>query len=197
MEASLRHLLPRMLGPVSHQIFVHQDKDDLLKVLPERLQGYASWIPEKWRIVVIVDRDDDDCQELKARLDSAATAAGFTTDETQSVSQSRTFVSRLAIEELEAWYFGDWTAVRSVYPRVPKTIPSRARYRDPDAIKGGTWEAFERVLKRAGYFKNGLRKVEASKAIAEQMDPERNTSTSFRKLREVLTAMRDAGQQHS
>ncbi len=33
---------------------------------------------------------------------------------------------------------------------------------DPDAIPGGTWEAFERVLQRSGYFQTGLRKLEAA-----------------------------------
>jgi len=44
---------------------------------------------------------------------------------------------------------------------VSPTIPNHAGYRDPDAIRGGTWEAFERILKRHDYFKTGLRKVEA------------------------------------
>lgn len=38
----------------------------LLARLPERLRGYASWLPDTWRIVVIVDRDDADCTTLKA-----------------------------------------------------------------------------------------------------------------------------------
>jgi hypothetical protein len=41
----------------------------------------------------------------------------------------------------------------SIYPRVSKSTPERAKYRDPDAIAGGTWEAFERILQNAGYFK--------------------------------------------
>jgi hypothetical protein len=58
----------------------------------------------------------------------------------------------LAIEELEAWFFGDMDAVRALYPRVPETLEQRAGFRDPDAIRGGTWEALERILQRAGYF---------------------------------------------
>jgi hypothetical protein len=93
---------------------------------------------------------------------------------------------RLAIEELEAWYFGDWDAVRAAYPRVPDTIPNQANYRDPDAIAGGTWEAFERVLKRAGYFQTGLRKIEAARAISEHWQLEGNRSHSFRVFVKVL-----------
>ena len=47
-------------------------------------------------------------------------------------------VTRIAIEELEAWYFGDWEAVREAYPGVSPSVPQQAPYRDPDAIRGGT-----------------------------------------------------------
>ena len=50
-------------------------------------------------------------------------------------------VNRLAVEELEAWFFGDVDAMATAYPRVPRTLAQRAPYRDPDRIKGGTWEA--------------------------------------------------------
>ena len=66
---------------------------------------------------------------------------------------------------------------------------SQARYRSPHAIKGGTWETFERVMKAAGYFKTGLRKIEAARAVAAHMDPSRNTSPSFQVLRVALTEM--------
>ena len=82
------------------------------------------------------------------------------------------------IEELEAWYFGDWQAVRRAFPRVSPTVPDRRGYRDPDAI-AGTWEAFERILQRHGYFRGGLRKTEAARVIAAHMDPARNRSKSF------------------
>ena len=95
-------------------------------------------------------------------------------------------VNRVAIEELEAWYFGEWEAVRGAYPRVSRTVPQQARYRDPDAIRGGTWEAFERVLQRRGYFKTGLRKLEAARQVAAHFDPDRSRSHSFEKLRAVI-----------
>ncbi len=98
-------------------------------------------------------------------------------------------MNRLAIEELEAWFFGDWDAVRAAYPRVSKVIPNQANYRDPDAIKGGTWEAFERVLQRAEYFQTGLRKIEAARAVAGHWQPDSNRSRSFRVFRDVLMEM--------
>lgn len=60
---------------------------------------------------------------------------------------------------------------------------------NPDAIKGGTWEALERVLQSKGYFKTGLRKMELARVVAPQMDPARNQSTSFACLRDALRAL--------
>jgi hypothetical protein len=137
---------------------------------------------------VVVDRDDDDCDELKARLEKMAVDARLAT-RSKAGGRPYVVVNRLAIEELEAWYFGDWEAVRASYPRVPATIPSQARYRDPDAVAGGTWEELERVLQKAGYFKIGLAKIEAAKAIAANMAPGRNSSRSFQVLRDALAEM--------
>lgn len=187
-EAALRLVLPRILGTTSFEIYTHSCKDELLQRLPSRLRGYSSWLPETWRIVVLVDRDDDRCAKLKNRLESIARDAGLATRSNNAPSRFAV-VNRIAIEELEAWYFGDWTAVRRAYPRVPANIPMQTRYRDPDAIKGGTWEAFEHILQASGYFKTGLRKLEAARAIAEFMDPRQNTSRSFKALRDALVQM--------
>ena len=189
MEAALELLLPKLLADTSFKIHTHQGKLDLLTKLPAKLRGYASWIPATWRIVVVVDRDDDDCEDLKQQLEDSATQAGLPTRSTTKGSAGYVVVNRLAIEELEAWYFGDWKAVCAAYPRVPSSIPAKAEYRAPDAIKGGTWEAFLRVLQNAGYFTTGLRKIEAARAIAEHMVPSRNTSPSFCALREALDEM--------
>jgi hypothetical protein len=191
MEAAMLLLLPGLLNGASFKVYTHQCKDDLLQRLPERLQGYESWFPRNWRIVVIVDRDDDDCCDLKREIETMAARAGLVS-RSRSEGKRYAVVSRLAIEELEAWYFGDWEAVRAAYPRVPMHIPSKAPYRDPDGIAGGTWEAFEREMKRVGYFKTGLRKIEAARSIAAHMRPDRNTSRSFKALLNVLREMAPA-----
>ena len=185
MEAFLRALLPCVL-PADRTFEVHafQGKPDLLGKLQDRLRGYAQWLPDDWRLVVVVDRDDD-CLALKAQLEEAAAAAGLRT-RTRAGRRPWQLVNRVAIEELEAWYFGDWQAVFSAYPRVSPTVPNQAGYRDPDAIRGGTWEAFERILQRRGYFKTGLRKVEAARAVGVHVDPRRSRSHSFVKFREAI-----------
>lgn len=179
MEAFLRALLPRLL-PQDRTFDVHpfQGKGDLLGKLEPRLRGYSAWLPPDWRIVVVVDRDRDDCRVLKRQLEDIARRTGLTTRTRTGDSQWQ-LVNRIAIEELEAWYFGDWDAVRSVYPRVAATVPSRQAFRDPDAVLGGTWEAFERVLQKYGYFKGGLAKVNAARAIGGRIDPVSSRSRSF------------------
>ncbi len=188
MEAALRVLLPHVVSDLSFEVYPYQGKSDLLERLPERLRGYAAWLPDDYRIVVVVDRDDDDCHDLKQQLEQIASDARLRS-RSQASGQPYQVVNRLAIEELEAWYFGNWDAVRSAYPKVPATIPNQAKYRDPDAIAGGTWEAFERVLKRAGYFQTGLRKIEAARAIAAHWQPQANRSKSFCVFRDVLQEM--------
>ena len=187
MEAALRALLPGVLGEISFEVHPFQGKSDLRQELPQRLRGYAAWLPPTWRIVVVIDRDDESCEELKRELDDVARAAGVHLRAGGSAPWQ--IVNRLAIEELEAWFFGDWTAVRAAYPRVPATIPSKEPYRAPDAIRGGTWEALERVLQKAGYFAGGLRKIEVAREVARHMVPSRNRSPSFGKLLEVLTEL--------
>ncbi len=172
-------------GSCSFNIHPFRGKPDLLRKLPGRLRGYQRWIRPSYRIVVLVDRDDQDCHVLKADLEAAAGMASLLTRSQAGVGQWQ-IANRIVIEELEAWYFGDWVAVRRAYPRVPPNIPRRVSYRDPDAIKGGTWEAFERVMKKHGYFATGLRKVEAAEAIAGHIDPDSNRSVSFGVFQSVL-----------
>ncbi len=185
MEAFLRELLPRLLPEnCSFEIHPFQGKKDLLEKLEGRLRGYSSWLPEHWRIVVVVDLDGDDCREIKRRMEQIAQKARL---RTRSSSPSHwQLVNRIAIEELEAWYFGDWEAVRAAYPKVSPTVPRQQRYRHPDAIAGGTWEAFEQILQRYGYFKSGLPKIEVARTLGKHLDSNRCRSRSFICFRDAV-----------
>ena len=186
MEAFLETLLPSLL-PVGATFAIHSfgGKQALLKNLRNRLRGYSRWLPKGYRIVVVIDRDAGDCLELKTRLESISRGSGLVTRSCAEGGRWQV-VNRIAVEELEAWYFGDWAAVCEAYPRTSRNIPGKASYRDPDAIRGGTWEAFERIMQRHGYFGAGLRKVEAAHAVARFMDPMRNSSASFAKFRDAV-----------
>ncbi|HRF91475.1 MAG TPA: DUF4276 family protein, partial [Desulfobacter postgatei] len=118
MEAVLEILLPGMLDGIDYQIIRFQCKDDLLKQLPARLKGYSAWMPETWSILVLVDRDDDDCMILKQQLEQYAKDTGLLTRSCARAGENFKVTNRIVIEELEAWYFGDWAAVKTAYPRV-------------------------------------------------------------------------------
>jgi hypothetical protein len=187
-RAALLHLVPRILGAkVTADYKVFQGKKDLLDNLPARLKGYRKWMPGNWRLVVLVDEDRQDCLEIKSRMEGAAIEAGLPTLTAMRAVQGQfRVINRVAVEELEAWFFGDVEALCTAYPGVPSSLGARAPYRDPDAVKGGTWEALERVLQKAGYYRGGIPKVEVADQIAAHMNPDRNTSASFRVFRDAL-----------
>jgi hypothetical protein len=145
-------------------------------------------LPPEWAILVLVDRDNSDCRELKQQLEAVAQQSGLST-KTQGSDRFQV-VNRIVIEELEAWFFGDWPAVKQAYPRVPDNIPQKSAFRDPDAIKGGTWEALERVLKKAGYFPTGLNKLQCAREVATHMTPDANRSASFQAFVQAINAAR-------
>jgi hypothetical protein len=187
-EAALHSILPRLLPKSEFQIIRFQGKQDMLRNLPARLRGYSSWLPENWSILVLIDRDNDDCMELKGRLEAMARDARLSTKSSVQAGARFQVALRIVIEELESWFFGDWEAVRAGYPRVSATTPNKERFRDPDGISGGTWEAMEQVLQRAGYYKSGLGKIELARTVAQYMDPARNKSRSFQVFHEAITA---------
>ncbi len=81
---------------------------------------------------MVEDRDEDDCLELKQRMEAIAARVGLRS-KTRAGAWTWQLVNRIAVEELEAWYFGDWEGMRQAYPRVTATTPRRRGFRDPDA----------------------------------------------------------------
>jgi len=186
-EAALSNILPKVFGPTtSFAIHPYQGKQDLLKKLPSRFRGYKTWLPEDWRIVVLIDADNEDCRQLKARLEDISRDSNLLTKSATGNRFNFQVLNRLAIEELEAWFFGDVEALHSTYPRISLNLRNKAKYRDPDSIAGGTWEALERELKRVGYYSGGLSKISAAREISMHMVPECNRSHSFQIFRQGL-----------
>lgn len=191
-EIVLKQVVPKILGDeITFKIHDLQGKHKLLKNLPDRLKGYSNILKsqEDWRIVVLIDEDREDCQKLKQKLEEFVENVGLTTP---SMSENFKVLNRIAVEELEAWFFGDIDAIRENYPKVSPTLAKKETYRNPDEIKGGTWEALERVLSNAGYYAKGfMSKTEIAKNIAPFMNPEINTSKSFQVFRDGLKLFLD------
>jgi hypothetical protein len=175
-ETALTYLLPRIVPGVPFEIVTFEGKPDLLRKLPDRLRAYSHyWSTINMRIVVLLDRDRDDCARLKAELERVTAAARL---------PSHAVLLRIVIEELEA-FLGDVPALCRAYPKLPPSLGERSGYRDPDAICG-TWEALERVLREHGYYPKGLAKSVAARDIAPHMDIEANRSKSFQVFRDGL-----------
>ena len=188
-EAALKNLVPKLMGKdISFNIHVFQGKQDLLKNLPKRLRGYRYWLPDDWYIVVLIDKDQEDCAKLKQKLEQTAHDEGFITRSNSGPAGKFQVINRIAIEELEAWFFGDVVALQSAYPRIPKLLDKSRKFRNPDAISN-TWESLEGVFQKVGYYRGGLPKIEVARKISQYMDPNRNTSKSFQIFRDALQGL--------
>jgi hypothetical protein len=182
-EAALRNILPKIAGDlITYQIHVLRGKSHILP----RLRAYKKWLPKDRRILVLFDNDKKDCEKVKAELEQFARTAGLPTKTAPGHGKDYQVVNRLAIEELESWFFGDIEALVKAYPGVPDTLAEKSGFRDPDAIQGGTWEQLEKILQKAGHYSAGLAKITAARDISSYMDPERNRSKSFQVFRDTI-----------
>ena len=161
-------------------------KNDLIKKLPSKLQSMSAKVADGYRFVVMVDRDNDDCIVLKHKLEQIALEAGLNTKSNKAPDGSFAVVNRIVIEELESWFMGDPNAVESAYPGINSATFNQPRYKIPDAIKGGTCEVLERIIRRAGYFRAGIAKIDAARKISKFMNPLDNRSASFQSFIEGI-----------
>ena len=157
----------------------------LLDQLPKLLMGYGKTFanyPEDYSAAVILVCDlDDKClksfrQELLATL-----YACNPKPETRFC---------IAIEEGEAWFLGDITAIKTAYPKAKVTVLNS--YLN-DSICG-TWECLAdaiypggaQALSVKGWQAAGKEKSVWSEKITPHMDIENNSSSSFCYFRDKL-----------
>lgn len=190
-EKLLQLLLPKLLGPQGepHSWRLHSYKGIgriprglvtkadpakriLLDQLPKLLRGYGR-TPGIDAVVILLDSDKRNCAEFLSELKAVAASCDPT---------PRTLF-RLAIEEIEAWYFGDQQALLSAYPRAKRDV--LAKYVQDSACN--TWELLADALhsggssavKKAGWPLPGQLKHEWADRIGPLMEPNRNVSPSF------------------
>lgn len=184
-EAALNLLLPKLLPhDATWHCYPHRGKTDLFQRLPGRLKTYARQFPHQsdLRVVILMDADTD-CRRRKAELEQIVADAGLLT-KTTAAGQPFRIITRLAVQELEAWFLGDREAIQAAYPRVRPQHFSGLLH-DPDTI-ADTWETLWRVLKEGKYYLAGKAKVEWAETIAPHLEPRRNTSASFQYFRQGL-----------
>jgi hypothetical protein len=145
--------------------------------LPRLLAGFEK-TPYVDAVVVVVDTDRRDCRAFLEELNNlAGRVAGRTR-----------VMFRLAIEEMEAWFLGDETAVFAAYPNMNRAL-FRAYLQDTVC---GTWEKLADAITPGGAARvnaqgwpaAGVLKAEWALQITPHMDVERNLSPSFAKFRD-------------
>ena len=180
-EEAVAILLSRLLADHPERtarIASFNGKQRMLGQLRDRF-GTLARTPYVDRVIVVIDQDRDDCEELKRRIYEDAVAARLVYRNQPTVESALRI--RIAMTELESWFIGDPAAVRAAYPRLTERDLRLRRNERPDALPDA-WEWLERRLMQRRYFPQGLRKLEAARAIAPHLDlsPEGNASRSFR-----------------
>jgi hypothetical protein len=190
-KEALEHILPKIISDKATFLIINYGgKRRLLTKLPDRLKAYRARIDcgEALKLLILVDCDDDNCVELKARLEAMARGAGLATKSAPGPAGDFAVVNRIAVEELEAWFLGDGEAVRNAFPRV-RRFEARAKFRDPDGIHGGTWEALHRLLQNHNYYGSAYPKIEVARCIALHMNITTNRSRSFSNFRSGVESL--------
>jgi Domain of unknown function (DUF4276) len=200
-EKLLQYLLPKLLGQLgeSHTWRLHSYKGIgripkgltakadpakriLLDRLPKLLRGYGS-TPGIDAVVVLLDADTRNCKTFLKELKTLA----------KSCVPAPVTLFRLAIEELEAWYLGDRTALLKAYPRARKDVLKQ--YVQDSAC--GTWELLadaiypggSTAIKKSRWPLPGQIKHEWAEKIGPRMSLERNASISFCKFRDGVVRL--------
>lgn len=194
----LEHLLPKLIGPSGepHSWRIHSykgigripeglrprsgaEKRILLDQLPRLLRGYRKTLGVD-AVLVVLDVDAQDCVAFLHELHCVAA----------SCAPGLRVLFRLAIEEIEAWYFGDRLALLGAYPR-GRPFPLDSYKQDSicrtwETLADAIHEGGAETLRRAGWPLVGEVKYEWADKIGPLMEIERNKSPSFRKLRDGL-----------
>ena len=151
----------------------------LLDQLPKLLRGYGK-TPGIDAVVVLLDSDRRDCVKFLAELKALAADSNATPNT----------LFRIAVEEMEAWYFGDREALTMAYPKAKMDVLQRYTQ---DSVCG-TWELLadaiypggSAVIKKTGWPLPGQVKYEWAQKIGPLLELDRNASPSFGKLRDGL-----------
>jgi hypothetical protein len=148
-------------------------REGLLDQLPAKLRAYGrSLDPATDRLLVLVDLDDDDCKELKARL-----VRTWESCDPQPVA-----LFRIAIEETEAFYLGDPEAIRRAFPRARL---AKLKSYEQDSICG-TWELFQQVIQDRLVDKPGWAEKMGEHLGTAWKGPGANRSPSFQQFCRAL-----------
>ncbi|HHB93366.1 MAG TPA: DUF4276 family protein [Thioploca sp.] len=173
----LEGILPRLgLTQDSFTIKHHRGKEDLIfnlnKVIP-------SLSKQAQQIIVILDKDRQDCVKLKNKLQE------------KMVNCACEYKIRIACYELEAWFLGDMNAISKCSPRFKADyFRGKEKYRDIDNFSGKPSTEIATIV--PDWKQNYMSKPKFAKTIAPFMSlesrnsPQANRSHSFHVFLDTL-----------
>ncbi len=167
--------------PPAGRVTPNKHSYGLMHLLPAKLRAYQrTFDPRHTLLIVVLDADREDPSTVFGEL--ADTLHQYAPDLKAAIG--------IAVEEMEAWLMGDFSAIKRAYPEADKG--RYLRYQQ-DAICG-TWEFLAEVilgpnaaaLIRAGYPAVGTYKTTWAESIAPHLSLAGNRSPS---LKRFLNAM--------
>jgi len=173
MEETLKGLLPRVLrNDISLKYIKFDGKRDLEKKLPRKLRGYLK--PDA-RFVVLRDQDSGDCLTIKRRLKTLCDQS----------SKPDTLV-RIVCRELESWFLGDLAAIEAGLGLTGLAQRQHEKkFRNPDNHNNA-----KQILKELT--DGRYRRTSSAREISLHLNPEKNTSHSFRVFVEGVKKLAEA-----
>jgi predicted DNA-binding protein (UPF0251 family) len=154
-----------------------------LSQLPRLVQGYGkTWNSSNYDgvLIIVCDLDARCLKEFRQELLNCINKCN---------SKPVTYFC-IAIEEMEAWFLGDFLALQKAYPKTKISVLQTYKL---DSICG-TWEKLADAILKGGYKKlkekggNAIGKEKSiwAEKIAPYIDIDKNASPSFRYFRNRL-----------
>lgn len=184
------------IGKLPGDLKANPNRNDrtLLHNFPSKLRAYGKSMGKQEVVVLLVDLDDRaDCKAFKQELLKALDVC----------TPMPNLLIRIAIEELEAWYLGDFKAIQKAYPESNQELFD-SYIQDSQC---GTWEKLGEIISPASlkviknYGKRSVRLLEEKRRwaikITPFMDIENNRSPSFCCFRDGLKKIANAGNGNS
>ena len=172
MKTLLDGLLPRFFPGLLFQCVAHEGKQDLEKSIPRKLR---AWKEPGVRFVVIQDNDGGNCLELKERLSSKC----------HEGRRPDTLV-RIACQELEAWYFGDPSALSVAFDNHQlQHLGDKHKYHYPDTIVYPSKEISKLIP--------GFQKISGARKMSAHLSRSENRSPSYNVLMDGIELLFSSG----
>lgn len=144
-------------------------RQGLLDQLPAKLRAYGKELnPDTDRIVVLVDLDRDDCLDLKGKM----------VELINFCNPPPVVIFRIAIEETEAFYLGDRSAIRAGFPKAKIALLDTYVQ---DSICN-TWELFMEVIRETSDDKVRWAKIMGNHLTTSWRGASANSSVSFQQF---------------